>query len=443
MIGVLKVTITNFLSYKIQLLIFVFLLFLSTYLVFDIKIGLIILLGAVLFSTALIQPKWLYMFLIALFPVEGFAALKGASYPKIVAVFLIGGLILRLALTREALPKDNAYKYYYLFFIGSLISFAVAKNLSVSLNMYIVYISLFFLYLLTRHFLRSEKDVSVALNVLFFSTIFLSLIVEMMGIRIRSHYSGARLSGGYADPNEYASYILVLLPLSFYMAMRHTGIKKIVYWGCGLFFFITVVFAGSRGGALGFIGLSTILVYYYSVGRLRQIIVSILFVMTISYFYVPDDYWVRLSTLTHPVSEGDSSMGTRLINYKAAVKMFFDYPVTGVGIYNFQFRGLEYGTEKVIVVHNTYLEVLTGGGLLSFIPFLLILINSWLKLKVKRKYDPTMRDLLICLKASFVSLLITSFFISADHKKILFFLLALISSVHYLLMERRDVVRKI
>lgn len=440
MIWQLKSTPNLFTNYKLGFL-FIPIFLLVTLLVFEIKIGLIILLSAVLFSTALIQPKWLYMFLIALFPVEGFAALEGASYPKIVAVFLIAGLVLRLALTKKALPKDNAYKYYFLFFIGSLISFSVAKNLSVSLHMYIVYISLFFLYLLTRHFLRSEKDVSAVLNVLFFSTVLLSLIVEMMGIRIRSHYSG-RISGGYADPNEYASYILVLLPFSFYMAMRHTGIKKIVYWGCVLFFFITLVFAGSRGGALGFIGLSAILVYYYSVGRLRQIIFSILLVMTISYFYVPDDYWVRLSAMTHPVSEGDLSIGTRLINYKAAVKMFFDYPVTGVGIYNFQFRGQEYGTEEVIVVHNTYLEVLTGGGLFSFIPFLLILIDSWRKLKVKKKYGPNIRDLLICLKASFVSLLITSFFISADHKKILFFLLALISSVYYL-SERKDFIKQI
>lgn len=435
MTGMFKSALNIYSTYKNHIAIFILSLLLVTLLVFQIKIGLVVLLSAILFASGLIKTEWLYMLLIALFPLEGFAAMPGTSYPKIVAVFLLTGLYLRMALTRKALPGDNAYGYFVFFFIGSMLSFFGAKNLSVSANMYIVYISLFLLYLLTRYFVRSERDVSAVLNTLFISTAVSTLAVQIIGLRIRAHSSGVRLSGGYADPNEYAQYILVLIPLALYMAMRNTGIKRVLYWGCVLIFFMIFISTGSRGGVLGFIGASAILTYYYSVGRLRQIIFVLLLVATISYFYMPDDYWTRLSTILHPVNEGDSSIGTRLINYKAAVKMFLDYPITGVGLYNFQFRGQEYGTLEIIVVHNTYLEVLTGGGLLSFIPFMVILMDGWRKLRIRKRYGLRMRDLLICLKASFASLLITCFFISADHKKILFFLLALISSVYYILSE--------
>lgn len=436
MIGLLKLTKNSIAVYKVHIVTFILLLFLVTLLVFQLKIGLVLLLSSILFVSVLIRTEWLYMLLIALFPIEGFAALPGASYPKIVAVFLMTGLYLRMTLTRKALPGDNAYSYFAVFFIGSILSFFVAKNLSVSVKIYIVYVSLFLLYVLTRYFVRSEKDVRAVLNTLFFSTVVSTLAVQIIGLRIRSHSSGVRLSGGYADPNEYAQYILVLIPLALYMAMRNTGMKRVLYWGCVLVFFVIFMSTGSRGGVLAFIALSAILAYYYSVGRIKQIIFILLALATIAYFYVPEDYWIRLSTILHPVNEGDSSIDTRLINYKAAVKMFVDYPLTGVGLYNFQFRGPEYGTLEIIVVHNTYLEVLTGGGLVSFIPFMVLLADGWRKLRIRKRYGLHMRDLLICLKASYVSLLITCFFISADHKKIIFFLLALISSVYYMLSER-------
>jgi hypothetical protein len=80
--------------------------------------------------------------------------------------------------------------------------------------------------------------------------------------------------------------------------------------------------------------------------------------------------------------------------------MFKDYPVAGVGLRNFYLNGRKYGATAVTVVHNSYLEILTGGGLLSFLPFALILVNVWRKLRLRKHYDGQERDLLICLKAS-------------------------------------------
>src|SRR5574340_14994 len=83
------------------LAIFFFLLLLRDTLVLHTKIGLLILVGIVLLAVSLLKPKVLYFILISLFSIEGFAVMENVSYPKIVAVLLIGGLTLRLALTRE------------------------------------------------------------------------------------------------------------------------------------------------------------------------------------------------------------------------------------------------------------------------------------------------------------------------------------------------------
>ncbi len=400
-------------------------------LVFEFKVGALLTAGLVLILIALLKPFALYLMFLSLLSLDGFAALPGASYSKILALFLMGALGLRLTMTKGVLPKDDAYKYYCLFFAGSLASFAFAKDLSVSLSIYLTYLSLFCLYVFTRYFLINLKDIYDALDYVFISFILVFTIVQVMDITVNNNGS-LRLTGGIGDPNQFAAFILVLLPLSFYRAIGSSGIRKIFYWGCVICFLTLLIFSESRGGFLGFLGASAILAYYYGSRRVRQLLIFIIITGIILVFIVPNEFWDRVSTIRHPETEKGESISTRVDNYRAALEIFLDYPLAGVGLYNFSLISRDYGASGGYVVHNTYLEVLTGGGLLSFIPFSLILINCWIKLRLKEKYMNTNRDLLICLKASFVSVLITSFFLSADHDKILWFLFALISSAFYI-----------
>jgi len=419
----------------LNLLIFIALLLIADILVFEIMAGALILAGTVLLLVALLNPKILYFVLISLFSLEGFAAFENVSYPKIVAALLMIGLTVRMALTKGSVPKDNSYKYLLLFLTGSIVSFPFAKEFYVSLQSYITYVALFVLYFLTRYFLKTERDIINVLNYLFISTLVTFAIVKITGLSVRQDMS-SRVSSGIGDPNAFASYILVLIPLTLYRALHTSGILRITYWACVISFIILLAYSGSRGGILGFIGSVGVLVYYYGRGRPRQILLFVVILIFISYYFVPDEYWMRASSILHPETDQDRSISTRIDNYSASLRMFFDYPVAGVGLNNFQFNAGDYGLRKSLVVHNTFLEILSGGGLLSFIPFSLILINCWQKLKLKRKYEKTMCDLIICLKASFVSILITSSFISGDHKKILWFLLALIASVYYISNQR-------
>lgn len=417
---------------------FLGLLLLVTTLTIEAKIGLIVLAAIVLLMTVLLRPDIIFLLMICLFSIEGFSALESVSYPKILGVLLTLGLALRLAMNREAIPKDNAYIYFFFFFAGSIVSFAFSKVLSVSIQIYITYISLFFLYIFTRYFIKNLDDLHRALSYIFISTVLAFAVVQVMGFSIR-HNASSRISSGMGDPNEFASYILVLIPLVLYRIMNSSGtLRRILLWGIFFCFILLLGMTGSRGGILGFLGASAILIYHYAMGRLRQIILLLILVATAAFFFIPEELWVRASTVTQTHGE-DSSISIRLNNYKAAIAMFVDHPIAGVGLYNFKFNSNDYGIPgQLLVVHNTYLEMLTGGGVLSFTPFLIILIICWRKLRLKTHYDKNMRNLVICLKASFVSILITSYFLSADHKKILWFLLALISSSYYIAARNKN-----
>jgi O-antigen ligase len=417
-------------------LIFTGLFALSLLLVLNLKIGFIVAAGSVLLVTALLKPKLVYFLMLSLLSMEGFAAFTNFSYPKIAGVLLITGLALRFALTKEAIPGDSSYKYFFFFFLGGLVSFVVAKDLNTSMSMYIVYVALFFLYLFTRYFLRSIDDIQTGLNYIFASTFLVYVFIHFMGLSVRGDGS-TRISSGMGDPNAYAAYISVLIPLVIYRIMNVKGKAVLLYWACLAGFLLIMVLTGSRGGILGFLGMALVLIYYYTMGKFRQMIIFLTCAAIIAYLFAPEEYWTRLSTIVNPELEKNASISYRTESYRAALKMFFDHPLTGVGLYNFKFMSTDYNMVGGKVVHNMYLEMLSGGGLLIFIPFILILINTWRKLSTKIDMDKNMRDLLICLKAAFVSFLITSCFLSSDHEKILWFLLALCSSAYYIALSRR------
>ncbi len=421
----------------VNALIFLLVLLITDLLVLKLRAGLIVLIGLLLLLAAFVKPRVVFLLLISSFSVDNYG-LADVSSVKVLAIILLAGLSSRLLITRETLPQDNAYKYFMLFFIGSIPSFAFAINLSTSLMMYITYISLFILYIFSRYFLKTDKDINTALNYLFFSTIAIFAIIQFTS-QSTGKIADERISGGIGDPNEFASFIMVLIPLAFYRVINSSGTSRLLYLGCLVSFLLMLGYSGSRGGILGFLGAAGVLIFYYGVSRVKQIVLFMLVVVAILQFSVPDDFWFRVSTIIHPAEERQihgTAISYREHAYAAAAKMFLDNPIAGVGLYNFQFNSRKYGISRALLVHNTYLEILTGGGLLSFIPFALILVNIWRKLKLLRKYDNATRDLFICLKASFVSILITSFFFSGDHKKILLFLLALISSSYYISMNK-------
>jgi O-antigen ligase len=431
MIGILQTVKNSFSAFKISF--FFLMLFLVEVLVFQTQTGLFIFVATILLIFALLKPKYIYFLLIAFISVDGFPALQSVSYSKMFAAVLTVGLSMRLLLTKGSIPADDSYKYYLLFFFGGLVSFINTTNVSASSRIYITYISLFLLYIYTRYFLKNIRDIHKVLDYLFVCTVITFVYFQISGIAVYNVESDVpRVSGGIGDSNQYAMYILLLLPLALYRAMVSSGASKGLYVAYAFILFFMLIYTGSRGGVLGFFGASVIFIHYYGIGRLKSILLSLIVVTVILFSFVPKGYWERVATITAPQGV-DSSKDVRTDNYRIALKMFIDNPISGVGLDNFKFRSIDYGIQRGgYVVHNTYLEILTGGGLLCFIPFVLILMNTWRKIKIKSNYEKNTRDLMVCLKASFVSLLITTFFISEDHSKIYWFFIALTSSVFYI-----------
>jgi O-antigen ligase len=259
------------------------------------------------------------------------------------------------------------------------------------------------------------------------STIGAFVSLQALGISVKD-VDTQRVSSGIGDPNEYALFILALIPLCFYKILSSSTLLKKVMFNALLILLSGIFFyTGSRGGLIGFLGLIGVFLFYFTKKYFKELfiffaLISVIFVFTL------DEIGERTSNVIH--GEELAPVQMRFSFYRAAWKMFLDHPISGVGTHNFINYANQYGAYGRYVTHSTYLEILSGTGILGFIPFLLLLIHSWKKLTIASNSQSNFKDLLICCKASYVSIIISGSFISADTNKIFWFLLALIGSTH-------------
>lgn len=88
--------------------------------------------------------------------------------------------------------------------------------------------------------------------------------------------------------------------------------------------------------------------------------------------------------------DGEASSGDRLLAWKAAIGMFFDNPLFGVGWGKFTENVRNYGLDKKLIAHNTMLSVLAETGIIGFYFFSAILIITFRQLiEIRQKISPS------------------------------------------------------
>lgn len=136
------------------------------------------------------------------------------------------------------------------------------------------------------------------------------------------------------DENQLALLIATALPFAFVL-FRETQnkLKKIFYLICMLTYVAVVVAAGnvSRGGVLA---MSVVAVFGWLLyeHRLRNFM-WIALAVTVVMFYAPPSFFSQMDTLQQGDKQGTAA--DRVYLWKVAINMFKDYPIIGVGPYNY------------------------------------------------------------------------------------------------------------
>jgi probable O-glycosylation ligase (exosortase A-associated) len=200
----------------------------------------------------------------------------------------------------------------------------------------------------------------------------------ILGVVSAGQHTTGNTGGGFiGDENDFALALNVMIPFAyFYFMSFSSAIKKYFSLFLVLLFVLGVVASNSRGG---WVGLMVILLFCIIRSKRKMLSLGIIGVILLAgAMFAPPDYWQQMSTIS---DTKESTAQTRIHYWKAAVRMYEDNPLFGVGAGNGPFRMPEYvqgfrssATQWGRTFHGTLPQVLAelgtfGIGLYLFMIF--------------------------------------------------------------------------
>ena len=307
------------------------------------------------------------------------------------ALVLGGGVLALLRYRPSSIPRQAKYILAYLIAMAISIPFA-ENNFHAFMATKDFAIFFFGAVLPVMIFVDSSRKV----NVLFRFWVGIHILLALYSIRHRGLGVGSFLE----DENDFGLAINMVIPYAFFMLfIARSTFEKFFFLGSLVIFLAATIATFSRGG---FLGLLAVGFFCWFFTPKKVITTFIILVLCGSFLIVTDaSYWTEMSTIQTADQEGDTGH-QRLYLWGLAWQLFLDHPILGVGPANYQYNAYIYETQHETgqglhvwgkVAHSLYFTLLSEGGLVGVILFLLILMSARRDRKRIRSYFK--RDLLI------------------------------------------------
>lgn len=233
---------------------------------------------------------------------------------------------------------------------------------------------------------------------LIYKSIFFGVIISTTYYLLLQDYIANPFFFKRFGPNNFSFLLICFTPQTLYYIRKRFSLP----WAYLLFFIILYIqlLEGRRAG-FGLIFLSGLFTLNISlfddltVNKIFKLSLSIILVSLLFNSVFIKDSIYNFSPRVHKlVYEGpdslfeDRSFQTRLAMVEKGVTLFKEYPLTGIGLNNFtrkealiqgDFKGASFVLKKDIFIrtssHNSYVNILAEGGLLLFIPLIILLLG--------------------------------------------------------------------
>jgi putative inorganic carbon (HCO3(-)) transporter len=268
------------------------------------------------------------------------------------------------------------------------LSVVMAVNTNLALIPYQKYIKVIMMSLVIPWLIVSEQWLRRLMLVMACSLGVIALKFGLFSIIHGGVRFGAGHEGLIGDSNGMALAMAMLIPLCWYCRSLVTQVwAKMMLLGMAGCAGITLISTNSRGNSLA-CGLVLLLITFRSKYRMAGLIGVCLILVLPGLYLVGDRYLDRMSTLTDVQS--DNSAWSRVVFAEAAIRMWSDYPLLGVGFgeENYVFLSDQYLDPNVAgrKVHNTYLQMLVDSGIFAFLIYNALLWGTiwWLGRSIKK-----------------------------------------------------------
>jgi putative inorganic carbon (HCO3(-)) transporter len=176
--------------------------------------------------------------------------------------------------------------------------------------------------------------------------------------------------GIFANPNELAYSLVILLPLVAFLAAGLGLVPRLALLGVALVYVAAILVTFSRGGVLGLVAVMGLYAW-----RKRSILLQgFVVLLVVAGLILAARFWSRGENFNN-LNE-DATFRQRLATSQAGMSMFADHPLLGVGpgcsvIAWPLYAPADLYTRGALVTHNSFIQALSETGALGFIPFIL------------------------------------------------------------------------
>jgi probable O-glycosylation ligase (exosortase A-associated) len=202
---------------------------------------------------------------------------------------------------------------------------------------------------------------------------------------------GGQLSAGYgpilSDNNFVALALAMGVPMLWFGRMLvNSKLIRTGMIGAILLSIAGIIMSNSRGGNLA---LGVVVLFVVLTTRQRVMALGLIAFGAVGAIYmVQDMYFNRMSTLSDVESE--ASAASRLYHTQAALRMWMDHPLTGVGFggQNYAVMNYRYTTREGLsgsVAHNSWVQMLVDSGIFAFLFYVLAFLISFFFLRASAK----------------------------------------------------------
>jgi O-antigen ligase len=180
--------------------------------------------------------------------------------------------------------------------------------------------------------------------------------------------------GVWANPNEDAYGLVILIPIALALAVESGWFVRIGLAAIMVTYLGAIFVTYSRGGLLGLVAVLGLAGWKQKSPLVRSMMISGLAGLLL----FGGMYWQRrqgFNDISH-----DSTVNERIGTFVAGWRMFQASPLVGIGpgcsMFAYPIYAPEYarcGCEQQLVVHNSFIQVLSEAGILGFLPFMLLI----------------------------------------------------------------------
>jgi len=282
-----------------------------------------------------------------------------------------------ITLKSGGVRKGPLFIPLFSFLVACLLSLISAANISAGLVMAGAWAFTIFLYLAVYNTIEDRETIKRIVLWYIGATACLAVVGMIKAGTGAATGANAFASdtGSFLEKNHLAFIMEESLFLSFLVGYSRSFTRNIRIYSLGCFVILLagMVFSLSRGGWIGCAGgLIVMMVTIRGMRNFRgKVILGVALVVTVALFAATDIEFVNNRFMS---MESEQNFPRRIPMLMAGVGAFWDHPITGVGIRNFQEHFWEYVPwtdaryfDRSMGVNNLYIRILAETGLVGFV----------------------------------------------------------------------------